>query len=127
MRGLDTEVLQRENINTPLPNAQQVPLYLYVPVVDGDLVPNYTYRLFHSDHFIKLPVIFGDDTNEGTVLVPKNVSNIGEADTFIQNQFQPIKLEQFAAINAWSFHENQTRQFPGAKPYVLETCKHCIW
>ncbi|KAE8161848.1 Alpha/Beta hydrolase protein [Aspergillus tamarii] len=57
LRGLDTEVLQRENINTPLPNAQQVPLYLYVPVVDGDLVPNYTYRLFHSDHFIKLPVI----------------------------------------------------------------------
>ncbi|KAE8334858.1 hypothetical protein BDV24DRAFT_169772 [Aspergillus arachidicola] len=117
LRGLDAEVLQRENINTPLPNAQQAPLYLYGPVVDGDLVSDYTYRLFHQGRFIKVPVIFGDDTNEGTIFVPKNVSNVGEADTFIQNQFPTIKLEQFAAINAWYLHENQTRQFPDAGPY----------
>ncbi|KAE8367948.1 Alpha/Beta hydrolase protein [Aspergillus caelatus] len=117
LRGLDTEVLQRENINTPLPNAQQAPLYLYGLVVDGDLVPDYTYRLFHRDHIIKVPVIFGDDTNEGTIFVPKNISNVGETDTFIQNQFATIELEQFAAINAWYFYESQTRQFPDAKPY----------
>ncbi|GMF68279.1 unnamed protein product [Aspergillus oryzae] len=117
LRGLDAEILQRENINTPLPHAQQAPLYLYGPVVDGDLVSDYTYRLFHQGRFIKVPVIFGDDTNEGTIFVPKNVSNVGEADTFIQNQFPTIKLEQFAAINAWYLHENQTRQFPDAGPY----------
>ncbi|KAE8141459.1 Alpha/Beta hydrolase protein [Aspergillus pseudotamarii] len=101
------KVLQRENINTPLANAQQAPLYLYGPVVDGDFVPDYTYRACY----------FGDDTNEGTIFVPKNMSNVGEVDIFIQTQFPTIKLEQFAAINAWYFHESQTRQFPDAKPY----------
>jgi carboxylesterase type B len=121
LRGLEMEALQRGNVNTPFPNAQGAPLYLYGPVVDGDLVPDFTYRLFHQARFIKVPTIFGDATNEGSVFVPKNVSNVGEADTFIQNQFPAIKLNQLARINAWYLHENQTRQFPDSQPYWRPT------
>lgn len=34
-----------------------------------------------------MPVIFGDDTNEGTIFVPENVSSIAEADGFIHAQY----------------------------------------
>lgn len=74
LRNLDTASLQRQNFNTPFPGAQLAPLYMYGPTIDGDLVPDYTYRLFHQGKFIRVPVIFGDDTNEGTVFVPKDVS-----------------------------------------------------
>ncbi|KAF7593858.1 hypothetical protein BBP40_010668 [Aspergillus hancockii] len=117
LRGLGTDALQRENINTPYPNAQEAPLYLYGPVVDDDLVSDFTYRLFHQGRFIRVPTIFGDDTNEGSTFVPKNVSNIGEADIFIQTQFPNIQLDQLAKVNAWYLQENQTRQFPDSNPY----------
>ncbi|PYH99528.1 alpha/beta-hydrolase [Aspergillus ellipticus CBS 707.79] len=121
LRNLDIASLQRENINTPLPKAQQSPLYMYGPVIDDDLVLDYTYRLFHQEKFIKVPVIFGDDTNEGTIFVPKNTSSISEADTFIQSQFPEITLDQLANINNWYLTENQTCQFPHAEPYWRPT------
>ncbi|PYI06251.1 alpha/beta-hydrolase [Aspergillus sclerotiicarbonarius CBS 121057] len=121
LRSLDTASLQHVNINTPLPTSQTPPLYMYGPVVDGDLVPDYTYRLFQQSKFIKVPVIFGDDTDEGTIFVPKNTSTVGEADTFIQSQFPGIKFDHLAKMNHWYLSENQTRQFPDSKPYWRPT------
>lgn len=117
LRNLDVAGLQRENINTALPNAQNPPLYMYGPTIDGDLVPDLTYRLFHQGHFIKVPVIFGDVANEGTTFVPKNTSDVGDADTFIQDQFPQIKLEHLADINKLYLQPNQTQNFPDSGPY----------
>ncbi|EYE95935.1 putative triacylglycerol lipase [Aspergillus ruber CBS 135680] len=117
LRNLDIADLQRENINTPLPNAQNAPLYMYGPTVDNDLIPDLTYRLFHQGHFIKVPVIFGDVTNEGTTFVPKNTSDVGDADTFIQSQFPQVKLEHLAKINELYLQPNQTQDFPNSGPY----------
>ncbi|KAE8145133.1 Alpha/Beta hydrolase protein [Aspergillus avenaceus] len=117
LRDLDLDTLQRENINTPLPNAQQAPLYMYGPVIDGTLVPDYTYNLFHQDRFIKVPVIFGDDTNEGTNFVPRNVSTVADANIFIQNQFPAIKPAHMANINTLYLQKNQTENFPDSGLY----------
>ncbi|KAL5365830.1 Alpha/Beta hydrolase protein [Aspergillus floccosus] len=121
LRRLDVASLQRQNIQTPLPSTQQAPLYLYGPTIDEDLVPDYTYRLFHQGKFIKVPVIFGDASDEGTVFVPKNTSSLGEADTFIQNQFPEIELHQFAKINKWYFTDDQLVPFPNAGHYWKAT------
>ncbi|PLB44716.1 putative triacylglycerol lipase [Aspergillus steynii IBT 23096] len=121
LRNLDVAALQAVNTNTPLPRAQEAPLFMYSPVVDGTLVPDYTYRLFHKGKFIKVPVIFGDVTNEGTVFAPKNISTVGEADTFLQSQFPEIQLRHLARINAMYLQENETRQFPEAEPYWIPT------
>ncbi|KAH1493264.1 hypothetical protein LV164_007445 [Aspergillus fumigatus] len=114
LRNLDTASLQRQNFNTPFPGAQLAPLYMYGPTIDGDLVPDYTYRLFHQGKFIRVPVIFGDDTNEGTVFVPKDVSSVSEVDKFLQNQFPKIELHHLAKINELYLQENQTQSFPDA-------------
>ncbi|RAL07457.1 putative triacylglycerol lipase [Aspergillus homomorphus CBS 101889] len=121
LRELDTASLQRQNIGTPLPDAQKPPLYFYAPSIDGDLVPDYTYRQFSQGHFIKVPVIFGDVTNEGTTFVPKSISSVGEADTFIQSQFPAIRLDQLAKINHLYLAKDQTISFPNAGLYWRPT------
>lgn len=65
LKSLSSKQLQSVNINTPSPGAQQAPLFMYSPVIDAELVPDYTYRLFAQGKFVKLPAIYGDDTNEG--------------------------------------------------------------
>lgn len=117
LRKLDVNALQQKNVNRPYPGAKGKPLFLYGPTLDEDLVPDYTYKLFHEGKFIKVPVIFGDDTHEGTMFVPKSVSSVTEADTFIRNQFPYMTQTQMSKINDMYLTANQTEEFPGAKPY----------
>ncbi|KAI2791527.1 hypothetical protein POX_c04388 [Penicillium oxalicum] len=117
LRKLDINALQAQNIVSPYPGAPGNPLYLYGPTVDGDLVPDYTLKLFNEGKFIKVPVIFGDATNEGTVFVPKNTSSVSMADDFLRSQFNTLTDSQLAKINSIYLTENQTRQFPNAGLY----------
>jgi carboxylesterase type B len=117
LRDLDVSALQHKNINRPYPGAKGKPLYLYGPTIDEDLVPDYTYRLFHEGKFIKVPVIFGDDTNEGTRFVTKSVASVDAADRFIQNQFPYMTQAQVSKINSIYLTPNQTVSFPEAGSY----------
>ncbi|GAD92661.1 triacylglycerol lipase [Paecilomyces variotii No. 5] len=117
LRKLDTNSLQKQNIMTPFPGAKIAPLYMYGPTVDNDLVPDYTYALFEQGRFIKVPVIFGDDTNEGTIFVPKSTSSIEDADTFIQAQFPKIRSSELSTINSIYMGPNSTRDFPDSGAY----------
>lgn len=99
LRNLTAAELQAQNINTPLPGAQSAPLYMYGPTVDGDVIPQLTFAAFTNGNFQKIPVIFGDDTNGGTVFVPSSTATLGQSDTFLQDQFPYLTLEQLAKIN----------------------------
>ena len=121
LRGLSVAALQHENYNLPLPGAKEPPLYVYGPTVDSDLVPDYTYNLFHQGRFLKVPVIFGDATNEGTMFVHKKVSDVKEADTFIQSEFPQINHDQLDRINKFYLQPNETHHFPNSGPYWRPT------
>lgn len=117
LRGLTADELQSSNVMVPLPGAEGNPLFLYSPTIDGDLVQDLTLTLFHQGKFIKVPVIFGDDTNEGTIFVPKDTSSVAEADTFLKNQFPAITKTQLHKINGFYLKRNQTVTFPKSEPY----------
>lgn len=59
LRNLSAEAIQKVNFNTPFPGSQDAPLYMYGPTIDGDLIQDYTYKLFAEGKFIKVPTIFG--------------------------------------------------------------------
>lgn len=99
LRGLNATDLQAININTPFPGAQNPPLYMYGPTLDYDFISDYTFRAYAQGKFIKVPAIYGDDTNEGTIFTPKNTSSYGESDTFLQDQFPALTLQQLGKIN----------------------------
>ena len=59
LRSLDISKLQNNNIAIPYPGKSLPPVAMYAPVIDGALVPDYTYKLFSQGKFIKLPAMFG--------------------------------------------------------------------
>jgi carboxylesterase type B len=45
------------------------------PTLDKDFVKDYTYNEFQNNHFVKVPTIIGDTTNEGLGFTGKTVSS----------------------------------------------------
>ena len=103
LRSTDIATLQAANINIPYAGHSIPPLYMYAPVIDGDLILDYTHRMFAQGRFIKVPMVFGyvqhfvlfislltassDDTNEGTVFTPTNISTQQDMSQFLGDQF----------------------------------------
>ena len=99
LRSLNATYLQENNFNIASPGAQAPPLYMWGPVLDYDFIQEYTYAAYANGNFVKLPAIYGDVTNEGTVFTPRNTSSIGESDTFLKDQFPAFTLQQLATVN----------------------------
>ncbi|KAH6894573.1 Alpha/Beta hydrolase protein, partial [Thelonectria olida] len=108
LRSKSAKEIQVANYNIPYPGASAAPLYMWTPVVDGDLVPDLTYELFDQGKFIRVPAIIGDDTNGGTVFTPRNTSTIAESDAFLKNQFSSLTLGQLGTINELYPNQNDT-------------------
>ncbi|OKL56948.1 hypothetical protein UA08_07827 [Talaromyces atroroseus] len=117
LRGLDIDTLQQQNIATPFPNGVDAPLYPYSPTIDHDLVSDYTYALFGAGRFMKIPVIFGDDTNEGTIFTPHSTSSVAEADVFLRDNFPAYTDSQLATINSLYMSQPDAVVYPNAGTY----------
>ena len=77
LRNLDVAILAANNINIPTPGgAGGSPVFMYSNVIDGNFTQDYTYKLYDQGKFVKVPVIFGDTTNEGTIFTPSGLSLI---------------------------------------------------
>jgi cholinesterase len=108
LRAVSADDIQRVNKNIPFPNSPGAPAYMYQPVIDGTFVPDLTYRLFANGHFLDVPVIFGDDTNGGTVFVPPNTTTRTDQDNYLRNQFPYITQPQLDHLDATYPNPNAT-------------------
>lgn len=122
LRGLTSVQLQMQNFNTPLPGGSAAPLYMYGPTLDYDLIPDITYNMFAQGKFQKMPVIFGDDTNGGTVFVPRATANLSQSDQFLKNQFPYLTLSQLTQINAM-YPVSEQPQFNNTGYYYRQVAK----
>lgn len=60
LRKLDIEVIAKNNGAMPIPGgAGGNPVFPYSDVIDGDFIQDYTYNMFATGRFIKVPAIFG--------------------------------------------------------------------
>jgi carboxylesterase type B len=98
LRGLSTIDLQSKNIVIPFPGQSNAGLYVYSPTLDGDLIPDYMPNLLAQGKYLRLPAIFGDDTNEGTVFTPRNTSTQADANAFLQNNFPDLTNDQLNRV-----------------------------
>jgi carboxylesterase type B len=117
LRNLDVNNLQKENYNLPFPNASLPPIYLYRPTIDGNLVSDHTYHLYGQGKFMKVPVIFGFDSNEGTIFTPHRTSTIDEADQFLQANFPSIQKAQLDKVNSMYMSRPDDPVYQGAGKY----------
>ncbi|KAL9576950.1 MAG: hypothetical protein Q9212_006695, partial [Teloschistes hypoglaucus] len=94
LRSLSSDELQAQNIGTPFPNTRRRPLFAYNPTLDHDFIPDYTLNLFSSGRFLKVPAIYGDVTDEGTIFVPRSIDTVNDSNDFLQAQFPRLNTTQ---------------------------------
>ncbi|MCJ1397620.1 hypothetical protein MMC11_000816 [Xylographa trunciseda] len=99
LRSLSIAAFQAANLNEPFPNALKAPIFPYNPVLDNDFVTDYPIRSFTSGKFLKVPTIFGDDTNEGTIFADQSITTAADSEAFLVDQFPSLNATQLAHYN----------------------------
>jgi carboxylesterase type B len=99
LRSKTAAELQAVNKGSAYPGAPGPPIYPWDPVIDGTLIQNLTYTAFAEGRFVKIPLIVGDDTNEGTTFTPRNTSSIQDSEVFLQSNFPYLTPEQLDRID----------------------------
>ncbi|KAK8125311.1 triacylglycerol lipase-like protein [Apiospora kogelbergensis] len=99
LRGKDARELQAANFPSPFPGRTDVPLPLFywTPCIDGQLLQDRPYKMFEDGKFIDVPIIFGNDNDEGTVFAP-NTGSPQEIQTFLQNNYRFLEDEEAKSI-----------------------------
>ncbi|KAI1441759.1 alpha/beta-hydrolase [Annulohypoxylon stygium] len=108
LRNKTTAELQTANNVWPYPGLSQAPLYMWNPVIDHDFITDYTYSAFAKGNFVKIPVIYGDDTNGGTIFTPSTTSTLDQSNQWIRAQFPNITEQQFETIDEMYPNPNDT-------------------
>ncbi|KAJ7766182.1 carboxylesterase estA [Mycena metata] len=66
LRAQNTSTLVAANIVHPFQGRASNPDFFYTPTIDGDFVQDHLYTLFREGKFIRVPIMLGDDDDEGT-------------------------------------------------------------
>ncbi|KUJ16870.1 triacylglycerol lipase-like protein [Mollisia scopiformis] len=98
LRSKDTAILQAANVPAPYPGRSSAPLFYFTPTVDGDFIRDYPYRLIEQEKLVKVPLMVGDDTNEGSGFAA-NASSPPDVATFFQNNYPLLTTNDTDAIN----------------------------
>ncbi|KZT55209.1 putative triacylglycerol lipase [Calocera cornea HHB12733] len=102
LRGISADELQAQNIGIPFPGLgpnASAPLFMYDVVIDGDMVQDSSQRQFAQGKFIKVPVIYGDDTNGGTQFAPNTTASYAQMDQFLLDNYPTMTTDQIATFN----------------------------
>ncbi|KAJ5652924.1 hypothetical protein N7507_010350 [Penicillium longicatenatum] len=100
LRTVDIQTIQEYDVDEPFPggSSSPVPLWYWLPVVDGDLVPDILYTLFEQGKVVHVPVMVSDDTNEGTAFAV-NATSPAEVSQFMKNNYPGLTEDHLEAIN----------------------------
>lgn len=97
LRSIDTNVTQEANVPSPFPESSGAPFWYWVPVIDGDLIPDEPLELFARGEFTKVPMIIGNNQNEGVFFVPQ-ASTAQEVITFMNDNYPGLTSDDDAKI-----------------------------
>lgn len=101
LRALPASAITLENWNILTPGGgPQPPLFMYSNVIDKTFTVDYTYKLYTEGKFLKVPVIFGDATNEGTIFTFTNISTYDEVNDFLRDQFPLLNETELTIIDS---------------------------
>lgn len=98
LRGQEPATIQAADVASAFPGASETPLWYFLPVVDGTLVPDELYTLFGLGRVNQVPVIVGDDNDEGTDFAP-NATSISDFLTFMQANYPRLNSDQLQQIS----------------------------
>lgn len=128
LRALDTAVLQAQNRPSPYIGAVGNPKFYFTPTVDGDLIEDYSYVMFERGAFINVPILLGNDNDEGTIF-GDNASTPADVATSMHNNYPHLLQTDLDAINkVYPLMEpfpNRAAYFPSAAAAYGEATFTC--
>ncbi|KLU87663.1 acetylcholinesterase [Magnaporthiopsis poae ATCC 64411] len=92
LRGKSTRELQLANVGSPFPGQPQspLPLFYWTPCVDGDLIRHLPYTMFERREVIRVPLIIGTDTDEGSYF-GANAASQQDMRSFLRANFPRLR------------------------------------
>ena len=119
LRSKDYPILQASDVASTFPNATGTAEWYFLPVVDGTFSTDYLYNLFEQGKVVPVPVVVGDDTDEGTGFSP-NATNSTQFLDFIQDNFPNLSDADLQLINE-TYPEDGFGSFPLHAAYFPAT------
>ena len=98
LRCLDTATLQSADVDLAFPNASAPGLWYFLPVIDGNFSTDYLYNLYDSGRVVPVPLIVGDDTDEGTDFAT-NASTEEDFLAFMQDNYPNLSAADLQQIS----------------------------
>ncbi|KAI8934964.1 hypothetical protein NX059_008630 [Plenodomus lindquistii] len=86
------------SLREPFPGGTNPPIYFWNPTLDYDFIQDYTYNELRDGNFVKVPTIFGDSTNEGTIFTPKSIVSLPRARQFLTDQFPNLSWKKISEV-----------------------------
>ncbi|PBP16733.1 triacylglycerol lipase-like protein [Diplocarpon rosae] len=115
LRETDIQVLADNNPDMPFPNGPGYnPVFMWSSVIDGTFTTDYTYNLFATGKYVKVPSIFGDTTNEGTIFTPPQLNTTLDVLTFLSDNFPKLTAAHHREIEVLY---PMAEQYPGKGAY----------
>lgn len=119
LRSKDTAALQSADYAQGFPGRTSAAEWYFLPVIDGDFSQDLLYNQFEQGSIVKVPVLVGDDTDEGTGFVP-NATNTTVFLDFMKDNFPKLSTEDFQRISA-AYPEDGFDMFPLHADYFAAT------
>ncbi|KFA51634.1 hypothetical protein S40293_03906 [Stachybotrys chartarum IBT 40293] len=113
LRSKDTRATQQANVPSPFPGSSGAPFWYWAPVIDGDLIPDEPLKLFARGEFTKVPMIIGNNQNEGVWFVPQ-ASTAEQVISFMRNNYPRLTNDDDAKI---AEYYPRVGSAPGSAPY----------
>ena len=119
LRSKDTATLQSSDVASNFPSASGTAEWYFLPVVDGVFSTDYQYNLFEQGKVVQVPVVVGDDTDEGTGFSP-NASTSHQFLHFFKDNFPKLSEIDLQKINE-TYPEDGFGSFPVHAKYFAAT------
>lgn len=100
LRAAPLARIQAANIDLSFSGSSSAPIWYWLPVTEGpgSLVPDLLYNSFASGNFVKVPLMVGDDNDEGTVFVT-NASKAAQVSAFLKTNYPQLRPPDLIHIN----------------------------
>ncbi|KAK1829861.1 lipase 1 [Podospora conica] len=115
LRSKPIAVLQDANVAQPFPGQYEspYPLFYWTPCVDGDFLRDLPYTLINQGKIIDVPLLFGTDTDEGSIFTPA-VTSPTSFLSFLTSNF-PLLTPNHTSI--LSLYSPPLPPLPGRAPW----------
>ena len=86
LRNASTDALQAANVGYPYPGRTNVSLFPWGPCIDNDLIEDTIPALLAAGKFIQVPLLFGNDNDEGSYFAV-NANTTDDISTFFMDNY----------------------------------------